>query len=182
MNKWHWMSVVVMGCWSLTSVAAHPDFLQPYLTGQAVTEVAFSERSEWMECSAMPSVNAWCSEPFAYYATPVWAEVTFQPDHRSEMVLHADYSQHHWSQLQLGLRKDGFQLQNAQLAQARFDVAQQRQTQSWEDTDKALVLFLNQQARAFPKTLTWQHQDAQATLFTDGVAMSLTLTRTAFAP
>ncbi|MCG6268194.1 hypothetical protein K6U47_11405, partial [Vibrio furnissii] len=34
MNKWHWMSVAVMGCWSLTSVAAHPDFLQPYLAGQ----------------------------------------------------------------------------------------------------------------------------------------------------
>ncbi|EPP25595.1 hypothetical protein [Vibrio fluvialis] len=182
MNKWRWMSVAVMACWSLTSTAAHPDFLPPYLLGKNVDEAAFAERSDWIECSEMPSVKKWCSEPFAYYATTVWAQVAFHHGRSSEMVLHADYSMYNWSQLQLGLRKDGFQLQHAQLDLATFDVAQQMQIQSWQATDKALVVFLNQHARAFPKTLIWRHQDAQAKLFTDGSDITLTFTRTVSAP
>ncbi|ELD1798594.1 hypothetical protein QXB72_002383 [Vibrio fluvialis] len=182
MNKWRWMSVAVMACWSPTSTAAHPDFLPPYLLGKNVDEAAFAERSDWIECSEMPSVKKWCSEPFAYYATTVWAQVAFHHDRSSEMVLHADYSMHNWSQLQLGLRKDGFQLHHAQLDQATFDVTQQIQIQSWQATDKALVVFLNQHARAFPKTLIWQHQNAQAKLFTDGSDITLTFTRTESAP
>ncbi|ELI1811724.1 hypothetical protein RQV70_002873 [Vibrio fluvialis] len=182
MNKWRWMSVAVMACWSLTSTAAHPDFLPPYLLGKNVDEAAFAERSDWIECSEMPSVKKWCSEPFAYYATTVWAQVAFHHDRSNEMVLHADYSMHNWSQLQLGLRKDGFQLQHAQLDQATFDVAQQMQIQSCQATDKALVVFLNQHARAFPKTLIWRHQYAQAKLFTDGSDITLTFTRSVSAP
>ncbi|MBY7998014.1 hypothetical protein KW438_21630 [Vibrio fluvialis] len=182
MNKWRWMSVAVMACWSLTSKAAHPDFLPPYLMGQNVDEAVFAERSDWIECSEIPSVKKWCSDPFAYYATNVWVEVEFHHDRSNEMVLHADYSMHNWSQLQLGLRKDGFQLQHAQVDQATFDVVQQMQIQSWQATDKALVVFLNQHARAFPKTLIWRHQDAQAKLFTDGSDITLTFTRTVSAP
>lgn len=195
MNKWY----LIAALWSGAALAVHPDFLQDYLDGseQKLAADQLAQRSDWFDCSEADSPQTWCSESFYYYATQVMYASTVsdetkvrvqtaqrQPNNESEkenivptaLILHVDYSDYNWSQLQLGLRSDGFSLLTVQAGQQHFDVRQRLNQQTLQQVDRDLVLFIHQTAGQFPKTLLWQTRSALAELQSDGKNIELRFT------
>lgn len=165
---------------SASAQAMHPAVLHAYLDGsrQALTVDLLRQFSGWFECSESDLQPVWCREPFDYYTTGVWAQAALAELqgnlHGSKLMLHAQFDIHHWSQMQLGLRRDGLHLQRARHGEQVFDVAQQLRGRPPQEVDKALVLFVNRHARRFPKILVWHSTTVSAVLFTDGQSIELT--------
>lgn len=184
MKKWSlmlilWSSGAVV-VWSHDVLAVHPDFLQSYLEGrkQALAPEQLAQRADWFECSEQDTEKSWCSEPFYYYATRVWAQTgEATPIARPSLILHTDYTLHSWSQLQLGLRSDGFELRKVTVGEARFDVVRRLQHQTPQQVDRELVLFISQHARQFPKTLYWQARYGFAELHSNAQSVQLLFTQ-----
>lgn len=174
---WKWLVILF---WSGASMAAHPDFLLPFIGGNSVwpDQKQFLQTGEWLECSDNIFIPSWCGDEFSYYTLPVWPEVKGNKEGGvHSLTLHGEYSPNSWSLFQLNLRKDGFQLQSIQLGEQQFSIAEQLKTATTQEVDKALVLFLNRYAQSFPKALTWQKEHIQALLATEGKETQLQFTR-----
>ncbi|MFW7344166.1 hypothetical protein V0R37_21820, partial [Pollutimonas sp. H1-120] len=70
--------------------------------------------------------------------------------------------------LQLALRRDGFQVDRVQIAEAIFSVDDQRNDKTSSDVDRQLILFLNHHAHRFPKRQQWSRSGRHVELLTDG--------------
>ncbi len=174
---WKWFVIMF---WSGVAFAAHPSFLQPFISGEQSwpTQQELRQTDTWLECSENIFITSWCGDEFNYYTLRVWPEVTGDQDGGIKtLTLHGAYSTNDWSLLQLNLRKDGFQLQSIQLGEQQFSIAEQLKTATTQEVDKALVLFLNRYAQSFPKALTWQKEHIQALLATEGKETQLQFTR-----
>lgn len=160
--------------------AAHPEFLLPFLGGASAwpTHQVIRQMPEWLSCSddAMPA--KWCSDEFRYYNLKVWGEVEENSQGSiASLTLNAPYSSYNWSQFQLGLRKDGFEISNVIIGDELFSVAAELRTSTRQQVDKSLILFLNQPPLRLPKRIYWQYGQLVAKLETDGDEVYLQFTR-----
>ncbi|EKO3576184.1 hypothetical protein P0F40_001145 [Vibrio metschnikovii] len=166
MGKW----LLWFGLFSLPAQAVHEDFLLPFLNpNHALPSLSeWQESHQWLECAEESDQLRWCSDEFYYYSTLVWASIHFMNEQPVMLVLHLTYSAHDWSQLQLALRRDGFQVDRVQIAEAIFSVDDQRNDKTSSDVDRQLILFLNHHAHRFPKRQQWSMSGRHVELLTDG--------------
>ncbi|MCG3728616.1 hypothetical protein [Vibrio cincinnatiensis] len=169
-----WMSIVG-SLWLVTAYAAHPTFIVPFLQNDGLfpSFEHIDQSPYWFECGELITDKRWCSDPFYYYSTSVWASVEQNTDQTGVMTMYSDYSPHAWSHLQLGLRQDGLQLVWAKLGDNEFDVLKRRDDESWQEVDRALIVFLNRYVGVFPKIQGWLSQQRQVQLKTDGSTIEL---------
>lgn len=156
---------------SQVGYAAHPDLLLPFLGYDETwpTQQSIEQNPYWFECNESHARRSWCSDEFDYYSVKVWGEVTgANNDGVIGLTLHTAYTRHIWTQLQLNLRKDGFEITHVQIGDKSFSVQDELNLESREQVDKSLVLFLNQSAAIFPQTIDWRYGQARAKLESDG--------------
>ncbi|MBD0786078.1 hypothetical protein HUO09_06965 [Vibrio sp. Y2-5] len=174
---WKWLVILF---WSGGALAAHPNFLLPFISGDQrwPTQLELRQTGAWLECSEDIFVTSWCGDEFNYYTLKVWPEATGEQEGEIQtFTLHSSYSTNDWSLFQLNLRKDGFQLQSIQLGEELFSIRDRLKTASTREVDKALVLFINRHAQSFPKILDWQKGNVLAQLVTDGKNVDVQFTR-----
>ncbi|MCG3734377.1 hypothetical protein [Vibrio cincinnatiensis] len=172
MSRW----IGLMGClWGLTAYAAHPTFITPFLQNDSPFPSLehIEQSSYWFACGELETGKRWCSDPFYYYSISVWASIDQNADQIGVMTMYSDYSPYTWSQFQLGLRRDGLQLVWVKLGSNEFDVRERRSQDSWQEVDRALIVFLNQHIGEFSKEQRWLSQQRQGLLKTDGATIEL---------
>ncbi len=161
---------------SQVGYAAHPDILLPFLghDDSWPTEQSIVQSAYWFECNEQSARRSWCSDEFDYYSVKVWGEVTGSKNNSvSALTLHTAYTRHDWTQLQLSLRKDGFEIAHVQIGDKQFSVQQALDFGTPEQADKSLVLFINQSALVFPQIMVWQHGRVRARLESEGLDVYL---------
>lgn len=168
---------LLLAVWSGYAQALHHELLLPFLnsTQRLPTVEDIKQNDTWWECAELDTQPRWCSDSFQYYATSVWASITFDAQGQAGLTLYTAYSAHDWSQLQYALRRDGFQIAEVTIADQQFSITQQLTHYTATKVDRELVLFLNQYASQFPKQQTWWLKQRQAQLFTDGKEIQLHL-------
>lgn len=156
---------------SQASYAAYPDFLLPFLGHDKTwpTQQSIKQSPYWFECNESDARLSWCSDEFDYYSVTMWGEVTgSNNDSVSDLTLHSAYTRHSWTQLQLNLRKDGFEIVQVEIGDKQFSVPDALDSGSPEQANRDLVVFLNQSAWVFPQVMYWQHGHVRAKLESDG--------------
>ncbi len=157
---------------------AHPEFVLPFLGNDVPwpTKQSIEKYPAWLECNENIEPQIWCSDEFEYYSVKVWGEVTgSHGDSVTGLTLNAQYTRHDWSQFQLNLRKDGFEIAFVQIGEKQFSVHTELES-SPQEADKSLILFLNRFGSTFPQIIYWQHEKVRAKLETDGNAINLQFT------
>ncbi|NVD05955.1 hypothetical protein FCU94_03410 [Vibrio sp. JPW-9-11-11] len=124
--------------------------------------------SSWSECPE----QRWCQDMVTYYQELLYAQAELTP-HRLEVVLIGEFTSHRLSQLQLNLRRDGFELVKVEFGQQVFDVAEALQTMPAVEVDKALIVFINQYRQSTQRVLTWHASFGRALLHSDGELITL---------
>ncbi|NAW69124.1 hypothetical protein CAG54_12125 [Vibrio sp. V27_P1S3P104] len=170
----HWLWIVAW-LWAASAQAAHPTFIAPFLQRNVPfpSFETIEQSPYWFACGERATDKRWCSDPFYYYSVSVWASIGQDADQPVVMTMYSDYSSSIWSQLQLGLRRDGFSLGWVKLGDNEFDVIERREDESWQELDRALIVFLNRNVNEFPKTQRWLAQQRQVQLKTDGIIIEL---------
>lgn len=119
--------------------------------------------TSWSECEP----QRWCEDEVRYYQSRLYAEARVIPG-RLAVTLFGEYTPHLLSQLQLNLRRDGFQLVKISIEQQEFNIKAALQTMAANEVDKALVTFINQSPQSSERVLSWQASVGQAELRSDG--------------
>ncbi len=119
--------------------------------------------TSWSECEP----QRWCEDGVGYYQAHLYAEATLTPE-RLVVTLFGEFTPHLLSQLQLNLRRDGFQLVKISIEQQEFDLEAALQTMPANEVDKTLVTFINQSPQSAERVLSWQASVGQAELRSDG--------------
>ncbi|WP_260259716.1 hypothetical protein [Vibrio intestinalis] len=150
-----WLSLVSHSAFAANSLAV--------LTPKTVLES--SHQAEFYVCEEAPKV--WCNDDWRYYRVSFFAQI--QPELKpTQLQLLAPFSSHDYSQVQLNLRRDGFQLLRVAQGDNVFDVEQQiagaENDAQLAEVDKALVLFLNRTLREDNVEQVWRNETWQARL------------------
>ncbi|CAH8239117.1 conserved exported hypothetical protein [Vibrio aestuarianus] len=174
------MRVIVLLCviWSCWVSANVPDFILPFVEQNThpLTQSELTQRNDMIECGDEHRAPIYCSDVVEYYKTSARAELEITNSEVSSVRMHIDFSRMAYSDLQLNLRRDGFQLTQVMIGDQYFSVQEQLTKHSMPEVDKALVLFLNQTPTIFPQQQQWQKGNNIAQLVTDGQAICLVFT------
>ncbi|MDE1315943.1 hypothetical protein MEG05_18235 [Vibrio aestuarianus] len=174
------MRVIVLLCviWSCWVSANVPDFILPFVDQNTppLTQSDLTQRNDMVECGDEHRSPIYCSDVVEYYKTSAWAELEIIDNKVTSVRMHIDFSRIAHSDLQLNLRRDGFQLTQVMIGDQRFSVQEQLAKHSMPEVDKALVLFLNKTPATFPQQQQWQKGNNIAQLVTDGQAIRLVFT------
>ncbi|WP_100752891.1 hypothetical protein [Vibrio salilacus] len=119
--------------------------------------------SGWQACGEV----TWCEDELIYYRDSFIAEARVD-ETQVHIELLAQYSAHRLSQVQLGLRKDGFEIIKATIGQQSLDVNTLLTGFSRLEADKILILFINRFSQSTPRVLIWQAGQRQLELISDG--------------
>ncbi|USD43717.1 hypothetical protein J4N42_16230 [Vibrio sp. SCSIO 43135] len=157
--------------------------LTPMSSQQLMSLPVNFEHSDWFDCGENEG-QRFCSDRISYYKVPVFGEVVLSERHDlNTILLSAAFSLTNYNDIQLNLRRDGFSLQKVVRGQEVFDVQVAIQHQGVEETDKALVLFLNKGGIAQPVEMEWQRieslkplQVQSAKFYSDGEQVTLSFT------
>ncbi len=164
--------------------AEHSVNLLPLLKATSDWE-KFNSELEWFDCGEI-SGQLYCSDLVRYYRAPVYLQAAKVGKQVVRLSLSTDYSVLAYGDLQLNLRRDGFELIRAEKLGAQFDVKMALSRWPAAEADKRLIQFLNQGDRQQMVTLYWQaaiaYPLAFATLTSDGKQITIVLTSTAPQP
>ena len=122
----------------------------------------------WQACGEL----TWCEDELIYYRDSFIAEARVE-EAQVHIELLAQYSAHRLSQIQLSLRKDGFELINANIDQQSLDVNTLLTGLTRQEADKVLILFINRFSQSSPRVLVWQAGQKQVELTSDGEIITL---------
>ncbi len=131
-------------------------FTQPADEGWPATEL--DVQSDLFDCSLEEEFEHFCSTQARYYETPVEAEIKVTDGTANKMVLTSKYEVAHANNLQLALRRDGFQIAHIFVAEHHLNVAQAlKLSDDVEQVNRDAYFLLNNYRFANqPKTIKWQ--------------------------
>lgn len=124
--------------------------------------------SGWQACGEV----TWCEDELSYYRDSFIAEARVE-ETQIHIELLAQYSAHRLSQVQLGLRKDGFELIKATIDQQSLDVNTLLTGLTRPEADKRVILFINRFTQSTPRVMIWQAGQRQVELTSDGEMITL---------
>ncbi|WP_394251578.1 hypothetical protein [Vibrio profundi] len=131
---------------SASVTAKEPWFLRELFntSPQKPSATQYVNDADLFECGV--ETYTLCSDEISYYRTRVFLEVLVEGSDVSRVVMNADFSNHVYSELQLNLRKDGFQLASFDIDGNEFNVEKRLMNATNEErveVDKELVTFIN---------------------------------------
>jgi len=143
-------SITILLCFVHASplIAKEPWFLRELFNthAQKPNATQYIHDAELFDCGV--EVLTLCSDEITYYRTRVFLEVRVEENKVSRVVMTADNSNLTYSELQLSLRKDGFQLASIDIDGNEFNVEKRLVGATPEERvqiDKELVTFMNRQ-------------------------------------
>ncbi|MGF1721865.1 hypothetical protein L4D20_17695 [Vibrio kyushuensis] len=143
---------------NLSSITNASRFLEPFRTQEPIWDLnKLKHQADLYDCGIKMDDKVFCSEQVWYYKTPV--EVRFFLDQHNlatQVQFITEFNQSAYTDLQLSLRKDGFQLMKVSKSGRHFSVAEQLQQFDSRTVNKHLVQFINLGSIFDPIEMRWQ--------------------------
>ncbi|WP_261817784.1 hypothetical protein [Vibrio gallicus] len=147
-------------CFSAPSMASlNPDWLYSYTSVgfKPWSESDFFASADWYECSEDAAKPMYCSDEVTVYQSKVFGEWLVWG---KSLTIYTSFSLSAFNQMQLGLRRDGFVLDNIELAGKQINVQQQLLYHSPEEVDKQVIALIAKHSALTPRILIWVNQSA----------------------
>ncbi|PMH44541.1 hypothetical protein BCU68_03300 [Vibrio sp. 10N.286.49.B3] len=137
------------------SYAAEPNWLRSFITNEHLSLNEIKQQADLFDCGLEDEDIQFCSDEVNYYTTAVFAQLWVENNSVNELMLTRDFSMTSYSNLQLSLRRDGYQIETVTMNGHLFDVKDKLSKNTIMDVDKELIIFLNSQPITQEKRLTW---------------------------
>ncbi|ORT52590.1 hypothetical protein ST37_02170 (plasmid) [Vibrio sp. qd031] len=135
-------------------------FTQPADKGWPASEL--DVQSDLFDCSLEEELEDFCASHAKYYETRVEAEIKVIEGEAAKMVLTTKFDITSANNLQLALRRDGFQIAHIFVEEHHLDVAKSLSLMDVEQVNRDAYFLLNDQRfRQKPKTIKWVKQALQ---------------------
>lgn len=160
-EPWRFILIISLLLVASHSYAFSPNWLLPMIdTNTRLWGMNELNQAQWLyDCGEEEENREFCSEESRYYKVVVDGRLWLKDKKVREVRLTAPFTPVNYSELILGLRKDGFQLAQVTIGQERFDVRKQLKEGSENEVDSALIRFLNKGKLSSSRTLTWYPND-----------------------
>ncbi|MCK6263999.1 hypothetical protein KP803_12030 [Vibrio sp. ZSDE26] len=161
----------------------HSYIFQPFLSDVPLLNLTQLKRDPNLyDCGLERDNEEFCGEGSRYYNTDVDARLMVdQSDRATALEITSDFSLSAYTEMQLSLRKDGFQVRDVYKNDQRFSVSEKLAIYGEREVDKALVEFINQGSSSDPieislKLMTVSSNselDRTVNFVSDGVTISI---------
>jgi hypothetical protein len=143
---------------SASAMAFPPQWLLPMLEPSELlwTLTQAQESTELYDCGLEEEDREFCSERVKYYDTDVEGRLLISAGLVQEIVITADFSPYHYSELQLNLRKDAFNLYSATINGEEFNIPQRLSRQTADEVNRDFIRFTGRSAIGSDRCFEWR--------------------------
>lgn len=150
---------------SASAMAFPPQWLLPMLeTSQPLWTLAQAQESTQLyDCGLEEEDREFCSERVKYYDTDVEGRLLISAGLVQEIEITADFSAYRYSELQLNLRKDGFNLYSAKINGEAFNIPQRLSRQTADEVNRDFIRFTGNSGIGTNRRFEWRPKSDFAT-------------------